>query len=224
MFVMLADTNNRDQLYPNACDDDNHISPIVVNFADQPIALSSNVPGTAFDLDADGRKEPISWTQGPDVCFLALDRNHNGQIDNGSELFGNFTPGKDGKTRANGFEALRTYKDLVSAPSSCAGAIAQGLLGAGEVSTYLCDGDADAADLRLWCDANADGKVDHGELKTLAERHVAAIALNYDHIRGVDDYGNETRESAHVVGTDALGKPTFWHSFDIWFYVDRSRR
>ncbi len=109
-----------------------------------------------------------------------MDRNHNGKIDTGAELFGNYTPGKNGKTTANGFEALKTYKDLVSAPSSCARAVASELLAPAEVTDYLCDGDADAADLRFWCDANANGVTDKGELVTLADRRVAAVSIKYD--------------------------------------------
>jgi len=50
---------------------------------------------TYFDMDGDGFKEKTAWVQEGDG-LLALDRNNNGTIDNGSELFGNFTPLGDG--------------------------------------------------------------------------------------------------------------------------------
>jgi hypothetical protein len=64
-----------------------------------------------FDLDADGIPEQVAWTR-PDSedAFLALDRNGNGLIDDGTELFDNHTPARPdlpGITTANGFEALK---------------------------------------------------------------------------------------------------------------------
>lgn len=56
-----------------------------------------------FDLDADGSPDRTAWTAaGAQLAFLAGDRNGTGQIDDGSELFGNHT----WKGARNGFEAL----------------------------------------------------------------------------------------------------------------------
>ena len=54
--------------------------------------------------------ERVAWTKrDSEVAFLALDRNGNGRIDGGEELFGNHTPVIRGtsQTSPNGFEALR---------------------------------------------------------------------------------------------------------------------
>jgi len=71
--------------------------------SDELFRLTSPNKGVTFDRDGDGTKEQTAWTAaGADVGFLTLDRNDNGTIDDGRELFGDHTyPGVD-----NGFEAL----------------------------------------------------------------------------------------------------------------------
>jgi hypothetical protein len=61
------------------------IDPIVVNFAGTAAELGSE--RLAFDLDVDGREEQIAFLR-PGSGFLALDRNGDGEINDGSELFG----------------------------------------------------------------------------------------------------------------------------------------
>lgn len=74
------------------------MDPLVINM-DCPAADVTDQK-FLFDLDCDGKKEAISML-GAGSGFLALDKNNNGQIDDGSELFG----AKSG----NGFEDLRKY-------------------------------------------------------------------------------------------------------------------
>lgn len=74
------------------------IDPLVLNFDGKGVQLSDNK--IQFDLDRDGEKESISFvSQGSG--FLVLDKNGNGIVDDGSELFGPETN--------NGFEELRSY-------------------------------------------------------------------------------------------------------------------
>ncbi len=61
-----------------------------------PYKLTSVENGVSFDIDADGTPQQTAWTAPEDdSAFLAIDRNGNGTIDDGSELFGDHTlPGR----------------------------------------------------------------------------------------------------------------------------------
>lgn len=59
--------------------------PLVVNFGGTPASLTFHK--VQFDLDADGQSESLSWLN-PGSGFLAWDRNKDGQINDGTELFG----------------------------------------------------------------------------------------------------------------------------------------
>jgi hypothetical protein len=59
--------------------------PLVLNFDGKSSQLRRDT--LSFDLNADGQLEAMPMLGG-DSSFLVLDRNHNGRIDDGSELFG----------------------------------------------------------------------------------------------------------------------------------------
>jgi hypothetical protein len=72
--------------------------PLVINFNGSSAQLTA--AKFSFDLDADGSTEQISFVA-PGSGFLALDRNRDGKINNGSELFG--------PASGNGFSELAAY-------------------------------------------------------------------------------------------------------------------
>jgi len=74
--------------------------PLVINFDGTAAELSDQK--FDFDIDADGQADRISFV-GSASGFLALDRNGNGAIDDGSELFGART--------GNGFAELAAYDE-----------------------------------------------------------------------------------------------------------------
>ena len=72
--------------------------PLVINFNGNAAQLTSTK--FSFDLNADGSAENISFVA-PGSAFLALDKNQDGKINNGSELFG--------PASGNGFKELAAY-------------------------------------------------------------------------------------------------------------------
>ncbi|MBU0720148.1 hypothetical protein KJ877_02275 [bacterium] len=74
------------------------IDPLVLNFGSNTLSMS-NVKHN-FDLDLDGKNDEFSFV-GEGSGFLALDKNGDKTINDGSELFG--------PTLGNGFEELSKY-------------------------------------------------------------------------------------------------------------------
>lgn len=149
-------------------------SPIIIDVDSNAYRLTSPTNGVDFDINADGVIERVAWTH-PRVAqgFLALDRNGNGTIDDGSELFGTATPLRNGSRAFNGFRALQ---DLDG------GVLSNGKIDRWDTSYYL---------LRLWFDANHNGFSEADELVSLADAGVDTIFTGYQESRRVDRHGNK---------------------------------
>ena len=122
--------------------------PLVLDLDGDGIETLGQQAVTYFDHDANGFAELTGWVKGDDG-FLALDRNGDGRINDGRELFGDHTVLASGAVAANGVQALSEW-DLV----------ANGGNGDGVISAS----DAVWASLRVWRDVDADGFSDSGEL------------------------------------------------------------
>lgn len=76
------------------------LDPLVINFSGSAAALTESK--IDFDLNADGSEESISFVRSGSG-FLALDKNQDGIVNDGSELFG--------PTTGNGFAELAAYDE-----------------------------------------------------------------------------------------------------------------
>jgi hypothetical protein len=140
-------------------------SVILISFGETDPQLTDVQNGVDFDLNAEGRKQRVSWTDAnSSAAFLYLDRNESKGVDNGLELFGNLTsqlPSPRDSDR-NGFLGLAYYER-------------PNLDGNG-------DGVIDSADslfskLRLWRDTNHNGISEPGELHSLKEIGIQSISV-----------------------------------------------
>ncbi len=148
--------------------------PIVLDLDGDGIELTGYTQGARFDITGTGKTVTTGFVTGGDA-FLAIDRNANGRIDNGTELFG------DQNGAANGFEELRrldTNRD-------------------GRINRL----DRGFDDLLLWRD-DGDGQTEAGELLGLADAGIQEISLGYRNVSQVAAGGNRIAQIASFLRND----------------------
>lgn len=162
------------------------MTPIVIDVLGNGFNLTNAENGVVFDLANDGVPIQVSWTAvDSDDAWLALDRNGNGTIDNGRELFGSASPQpflQEGESK-HGFRALANFDRLD-----------RGGNGDGKID----DQDEVYTSLKLWQDVNHNGVSEAGELHGLSELGLRIIDLDYQEKRRYDAHGNWFRYRSKV--------------------------
>jgi hypothetical protein len=155
--------------------------PLVIDLDNDGIETVGISAGVLFDHNADGIKTGTGWLK-PDDGFLVLDRNGNGTIDSGRELFGVDTVLSNGLYAPDGFTALA---DLDTNGDHVFNAA-----------------DAQFANVRVWRDLNQDGVSQANELFTLASLGITAIDLNAHTATKTLAGGNTQTLAANVAGLE----------------------
>lgn len=176
-------------------------SPIIVAVgADASYQLTSPQTGVLFDIDGNGIREWLAWTRiGDETAFQVYDRNRNGIIDDGTELFGNHSILPTGQKAINGFEALAFYDRIENGGNS--------------------DGQIDSRDaiwnsMELWIDWNHNGVSENAELFALDDYQLMNVSLAFHTIWRRDAYGNVFRLAApcQLRGRTRQGYDVFFSS------------
>ncbi|MBI4557954.1 MAG: hypothetical protein HY706_10260 [Candidatus Hydrogenedentes bacterium] len=153
--------------------------PITLDLDGDGIELTSYQLGARFDITGKGQLVKTAFVTGGDA-FLALDRNANGVVDSGLELFG------DQRGAINGYEELRKLDSN-----------GDGMLDAK---------DTDFDKLLLFRD-NGNGKTEPGELVSLADAGIVALSLGYTNVDQAASGGNRIAQVASYYRKDGtLGR------------------
>jgi hypothetical protein len=172
-------------------------TPIVLDLNGDGISTQSIRKGVTFDLFANGNNVNTGWVSSTDG-LLVMDRNHDGVINDGTELFGGATKLSDGTTASDGYAALRdldTNHDGV-----------------------IDKNDAAFADLKVWVDANSDGVTENGELKSLESSGIRSISAVAD--------VNLSKDNGNLIGLTSTYQTTDGATHaaaDVWFVADANQ-
>jgi hypothetical protein len=174
-------------------------SPVVINLGPGEYRLTGADDPVLFDIAATGHPLRIGWTAADaDEAFLWYDRNHDGIVNDGSELFGTATVLANGKKATNGFEALAVFDS--------------------DGNGMIDRNDAVWPKLLLWQDKNHDGVSQSDEISAISASAVRSIVLQY-HLTGRRDrWGNKFSHESSVVierGVGSVLRPVY----DIFFVV-----
>jgi hypothetical protein len=194
-------------------------SPIIIDTIGEGFKLTNAEDGVDFDISGTNQLARMGWTaRGSHNAFLALDRNHDGVINSGKELFGNFTnqepcpkgdllndavtpaTPEDQKSCLNGYRALAWFDEPRHG---------------GNGNGIIDPGDEVFSQLRLWIDKNHDGVSQSDELFTLKEMGIDWIDLKYRQVKKTDQWGNWFRFRGNLGSHDDVNRVIY----DVFFVM-----
>jgi hypothetical protein len=180
---------------PDQCGCCQDPTPIILSLRSNSVRLSSAQDGVPFDFGGDGRIRRFAWPISPDDVWLVMDRNNNGNIDSGQELFGNATILATGEPAAQGYEALAELD-----------ANADG---------WVNEEDPQFMNLMVWRDVRRNGRVDpgYGELVSIRRSGITALSTQFDESQRVDEWGNTFHYRAPAVFRERPNRRFSWDVF-----------
>jgi hypothetical protein len=172
-------------------------TPLVLDLNGDGVRTVAIGAGIRFDLDASGQASSVGWVSASDG-FLALDRNHDGRINSGRELFGSSTLMADGSEARNGFEALKALDTNHD-----------GVIDAGDVQFK---------DLLVWTDANQDGVSQATEMHALSDLGIVQLSVDAQ-ATSVMDQGNWIGLESNFTAADGQ-----LHALvDVWLQINQGQ-
>lgn len=169
-------------------------TPLVLSFENAPVTFTAEA-GAAFDLTRAGMCHTGDWPTAA-TPWLAMDRDGNGSIEDGGELFGSATRLGNGAFAKNGFEALR---DLDA-----------------DHNGVFDARDPAFASVVVWADANLDRQSEPEELRSLASTGVTSIDLHDARDIRCDARGNCEGEKSAFAFVDATGNARRGTVIDVY--------
>jgi hypothetical protein len=181
-----------EELFTWSWEEDECNTPLVLNFDGAPLRFDA-ATAASFDISGVGQCLSTDW---PTLPWLALDRDGDGAIESGRELFGSGTVLRSGRRATHGFEALAEH-DLNR------------------------DGKIDSADpvfaeLVLWSDGDGDRRGELSELLPVASVDLVAIHLDVAVRAECDDRGNCGRERARFEWRGVTGEVRSGEVVDVY--------
>ena len=173
-------------------------SPILLDLKGEGYDLTDVARGVMFDLwgAGGGFKQRVAWPRlGSANAWLVLDRNGDGLITSGLELFGDRTQQAQSDQR-NGFRALAEFDKPENGGNS---------------DNHIDQMDSVFSRLRLWLDKDHNGISDPSEMHQLSEFGITGFSLTTEESKWTDRYGNKFKYRGHV-------EKTSWSKVGDWMY------
>lgn len=172
-------------------------TPLVLAFENERVAFTAEQE-SAFDLSRDGVCKASDWPTAA-TPWLVLDRDEDGVIEDGGELFGSATKLSSGRFARNGFEALRELDEN-----------RDGVFNASDPAFSR---------VAVWKDANSDRVSSSAELRSLSDVGLLAIDLADQAGRLCDARGNCEGERSAFEFRDAAGVARRGTVIDVYLPV-----